>query len=91
MQKGGLLSIKTDINTERDKRYIEIQVSDTGCGISKDSLNSISIPFYTTKPGSLGLGLTIAGKIVGAHKGRVTVRSSKDKGSTFIIFIPIDL
>jgi|GEM_PF-1416506 len=91
MQKGGFLSIRTDTSTAREKRYMEIQISDTGCGISQDSLKRITIPFFTTKPGSLGLGLTIASKIVGAHKGRITVRSSKDKGSTFIIFIPIDL
>lgn len=89
MKSGGTLSVKTDIIAEENKkRYVEIQISDTGCGIPRNILNKITLPFYTTKSDSLGLGLTLATMIIRAHRGRLIVKSRKRKGTTFVIHIP---
>ncbi|ETR70751.1 MAG: histidine kinase [Candidatus Magnetoglobus multicellularis str. Araruama] len=75
---------------EMDDR-VQIDISDTGCGMPESVQKQIFQPFYTTKPGTLGsgLGLSISNKVIKAHKGRITVKSQVDKGTTFTIVLPI--
>jgi len=74
-----------------DKNNIEIIFQDTGCGISKENLVYIFNPFFTTKSpdGGMGLGLSIAYRIIENHKGRIEVKSREGKGTTFRIALPI--
>ncbi len=70
-------------------------VKDEGQGIAKASLPYIFDQFYTedktrTNPGSNGLGLYITKEIVRDHGGNISVKSKKDKGSTFIVEIPVE-
>ena len=69
--------------------YIEIAVSDTGGGISREQLDKISRPFYTTKRGGTGLGLSLCRRIIGQHGGTLTAESEVKKGSRFIIRLPM--
>jgi two-component system NtrC family sensor kinase len=69
--------------------YIQIEVSDTGCGIAAEHLEEIFNPFYTTKEMGSGLGLSIAHQIVQEHKGYITVESQLDQGSSFYINLPL--
>jgi signal transduction histidine kinase len=67
-----------------------VAISDTGCGIAPDIQSRIFDPFFTTKPtgeGS-GLGLDIVKKIVDRHHGRIDVKSTVGKGSTFTVRLP---
>jgi len=84
MQSGGRLSVRTH---ETDSG-IAIEVKDTGCGIPPVDIGKIFDPYYTTKPKGTGLGLAIVHKIVEAHGGRVTVRSSPGDGTEVTLFFP---
>lgn len=65
----------------------EISISDNGQGISKEELNNIFIPFYTTKKEGSGIGLSICRQIVQLHKGSIHVFSTEGKGTSFVIRI----
>ena len=68
-----------------------ILVSDTGRGISPQNLPNIFRPFYTTKGGGTGLGLSLAHRIVEDHHGRIEVTSAVGKGSTFTVLLPFHM
>jgi signal transduction histidine kinase len=68
---------------------VEISVSDTGSGISRDHLEKIFRPFYTTKRGGTGLGLSLCRRIISQHGGTLTAESEVGKGSRFIIRLPM--
>ncbi len=90
MESGGTLSIAT---RRLDAAYIEIQVSDTGCGIPEENLGKLFNPFFTTKPPGkgTGLGLSIVYGIVKIHRGQITVQSQPGQGATFRVSLPIHL
>ncbi len=68
--------------------YIEVDVSDTGTGISKDIISKIFDPFFTTKPAGkgTGLGLSSVYETMKDHKGAVIVQSESGSGSIFKLF-----
>jgi signal transduction histidine kinase len=68
---------------------VEISVSDTGAGIPPESLERIFRPFFTTKRGGTGLGLSLCRRIIRQHGGALTVESKLGKGSRFIIRLPM--
>ena len=68
---------------------VEISVSDTGVGIPPESLERIFRPFYTTKRGGTGLGLSLCQRIIRQHGGTLTVESEVGKGSRFILHLPL--
>jgi len=68
---------------------VEISVSDTGAGIPPESLERIFRPFYTTKRGGTGLGLSLCQRIIRQHGGTLSVESKLGKGSRFIIRLPL--
>ncbi len=68
--------------------YAFILVSDTGCGMSKETIASMFDPFFTTKFFGRGLGLAAVIGIVRGHKGAIRVSSEPGKGSTIMIAFP---
>ncbi len=66
----------------------EICVSDNGPGISKENLEEIFIPFFTTRENGSGIGLSISKQIMGAHGGILKVRSVPDKETIFCMSFP---
>jgi nitrogen-specific signal transduction histidine kinase/ActR/RegA family two-component response regulator len=70
--------------------YAKIYVSDTGCGISKENLNAIFDPYFTTKTPDkgTGLGLAVVHGIVKIHDGHITVYSEPGNGTTFHVYLP---
>jgi two-component system sensor histidine kinase HydH len=87
MDDTGELRLKTALRPE--KKGVEISISDTGPGISRENLSKIFDPFFSTKKKGTGLGLAITAKIIEAHKGEITVESEEGKGTTFRIFLPL--
>lgn len=87
MPNGGTLTVKCSKSDER----LVYEISDTGDGIKEEDLNNIFHPFFTTKPPGkgTGLGLYIAYNEVEKYGGKIKVLSNYDKGSTFIVILPI--
>lgn len=67
---------------------LRIAVRDRGAGVSRDALERIFEPFYTTKPGGLGMGLSISRSIVDAHGGRLWAENNTERGATFSFTLP---
>ena len=86
MDSGGNLSVGLSVNA--DKEGVEIRISDSGAGISKDDLAHIFDLYFTTKAAGTGLGLAIVHNIIEAHQGEIKVESRPDQGTTFTIFLP---
>ncbi|MET0167977.1 MAG: sensor histidine kinase [Vicinamibacterales bacterium] len=77
------------VRTLRDTGYATVEVSDSGCGIPKERLETIFEDFVTTKRRGLGLGLAISKKIVEQLDGTITVSSDVGIGSTFTLKFPL--
>ena len=69
--------------------YVCIEVADTGCGMTAETLPRIFDPFFTTKFTGRGLGLAAVLGIIRGHKGALTVESAPERGTTFRIFFPV--
>jgi signal transduction histidine kinase len=71
------------------KEYLEIKISDTGCGIPRENLSKIFEPFYSTKgQKGTGLGLSVIWGIIDNHNGTISVVSKLNQGTTFTIHLP---
>lgn len=79
------------IETNQDGNYAVVTVSDTGVGMSEETVAKIFEPFYTTKPvgEGVGLGLSIVHGIIKEHNGFIEVKSKPGTGTTFIVKLPI--
>lgn len=84
IDKKGIISIRSYKEQEKNT----IQVSDNGPGISKEELENIFIPFYTTREGGSGIGLNISQQIIRKHGGTIHVCSEPYKETTFTISLP---
>ena len=95
-QLGGLLALKAAAVERREGDqgslepgpYVEIRVTDNGCGISREALERIFEPFFTTKKNGTGLGLATVRNIVLRHGGEIRVHSTVGEGTEFIILLP---
>jgi two-component system NtrC family sensor kinase len=73
------------------REYLELKISDTGCGIPAEDLDKIFEPFYTTKgQKGTGLGLAVIWGIIDNHNGSIKVESGEGKGTTFILHLPLN-
>ena len=101
-EKGGTLEVRlenvhvddTFAKTHRGVRpgpYVCLTVSDTGCGMSRDILERIFDPYFTTKEKGegTGLGLAVVSGIVRSYGGTITVYSTPGQGSTFHVYFPM--
>jgi PAS domain S-box-containing protein len=101
MHRGGILTIETkEVELDRafttshgygqEGTYVLISVSDTGCGMDKETKEKIFDPFFTTKDvgKGTGLGLSIVYGIIKQHNGYIEVQSEPDHGTTFYIYLP---
>jgi two-component system, NtrC family, sensor kinase len=86
MPTGGMLEIRTTAHNGA----VEIEVADTGAGILREHINRIFDPFFTTKSNGrgTGLGLSVSYGIIKEHAGKIDVRSTPGKGTSFHVEFP---
>jgi PAS domain S-box-containing protein len=94
MPNGGELKIEVNptVSYSQDgpsQNFIKIVISDTGKGIPPNIVHRIFDPFFTTKPKGIGLGLSITYQIIKKHGGTIKVESKLEKGTSFIINLPV--
>jgi signal transduction histidine kinase len=85
MSDGGELTV----GTWREGKQALLRVSDSGRGMTEEQIKRVFEPFFTTKKGGTGLGLALVQQIATEHGGHVECESTRGKGSTFTIFLPL--
>lgn len=85
--RGGVISVSAHADYRGERGLVE--VTDRGAGIPPDNFQLVFRPFYTTRPGKLGLGLPVAREIVARMGGSIAVTSNETRGMTFKIRIPM--
>jgi signal transduction histidine kinase len=86
MPSGGRLTIKS----ETSKDGVVFTFSDTGVGMSKETLERLWTPLFTTKAKGMGFGLPICKRFVEEHGGKISVESAEGRGSTFTVTLPLE-
>ena len=76
------------ISTEQDHAGVLVAVRDSGPGIDREHLEHVFQSFYTTKPGGMGMGLSVCRSIVNAHGGRLWAIANEPRGSVFQFTLP---
>ncbi len=84
MKRRGILRIRTDM----DATHVLVSFTDTGGGMSAESLSRVFEPYFTTKSSGSGLGLLIVRRIVREHGGELAIESNEGKGLTLTIRLP---
>lgn len=94
MQRGGHLLIS--LVHRPDEGMVDLVVRDNGCGMTRETMQRIFDPFYSTKSGpdatgkgGSGLGLSMCRDIIEAHRGRMRVDSTPGKGTAFTLKLPV--
>lgn len=72
-----------------EKDLVSINITDNGKGIPADSLSKLFEPFFTSKRGGSGLGLTATYNIISKHDGGIKVKSKENVGTSFIVTLPV--
>jgi signal transduction histidine kinase len=72
------------------RRFLEIEVRDTGMGIDRADLPHLFEPFFTTRPSGTGLGLSTSQALLRQHGGAISVESERGKGTVVTILIPVE-
>lgn len=96
MSQGGAIKLRAgnvtlaavDDRALKPGRYVEITIEDQGHGIAPEHLPKIFDPYFSTKSGGSGLGLTMSYTIIKRHEGHITVESKVGEGTHFRIYLP---
>jgi two-component system NtrC family sensor kinase len=86
MPGGGMLEVRTTAHNGS----VEVEIVDTGAGIAREHIHRIFDPFFTTKASGrgTGLGLSVSYGIIKEHSGKIDVRSTPGKGTSFHVELP---
>jgi signal transduction histidine kinase len=87
MPEGGQLTL-SGRNSE-DGQWIHLSIQDSGTGISAEDIDKLFDPFFSTKEGGVGLGLSITHRIIDQHHGKIEVESDPGNGTLFTVWLPI--
>lgn len=89
MPHGGRLTVRASHEEDKIPSQIRIVIEDTGKGISKELVSKLFQPFFSTKEGGVGLGLSVAEGIIRSHGGQIRFESFENKGTKVMIELPI--
>ena len=82
---------KIKISLESDNNFMKIIIEDNGVGMDKDTLNSVSEMFFTTKKKGSGLGVSLSKEIIEQHGGNIVYNSVKGEGTRVIVTLPKEI
>jgi signal transduction histidine kinase len=82
------LVVRATRETDEDLALVVVEVEDAGVGLREAEASQLFDPFYTTKPGGLGMGLSISRSIIEGHGGRLWATANPDHGATFHFALP---
>jgi PAS domain S-box-containing protein len=85
MPRGGVITVSAAVRGD----HLVLTVHDTGLGIAPEHLQSLFTPFFSTKEGGTGLGLTICRGLIDQHQGEIEFASEVDRGTTCTIRLPL--
>jgi signal transduction histidine kinase/putative methionine-R-sulfoxide reductase with GAF domain len=88
MPGGGQLQLTGQM--PRGNSWIQLSIQDSGMGIPPQDMDKLFDPFFSTREGGIGLGLSIAHRIIDQHHGRIEVESTPEKGTLFTIWLPLE-
>jgi two-component system, NtrC family, nitrogen regulation sensor histidine kinase GlnL len=98
MGRAGILTVTTRMETDfhlrypawsRSRKFLSVEIEDTGPGIPPEDLERIFTPFFTTKASGTGLGLAVSHRLITQHGGLVQVESEPGRGSSFRVSLPV--
>lgn len=72
----------------RSSSCLTVEIADNGCGMSEDTLNRVTEPFFTTRSDGTGLGLSITRQLVELNGGEMHLRSLPGQGTTVSVTLP---
>jgi signal transduction histidine kinase len=70
-------------------RDVELRVSDNGCGLDDEAASRLFVPFASSKPNGMGIGLSICRSFVELHQGRLWFSRNAQRGATFHLSLPL--
>ncbi len=76
--------------SQSDRDHVMIAVQDSGAGIAANDLDHVFSAFFTTKPGGMGMGLSISRSIIESHEGRLWATPNPTHGATFHFSVPVE-
>jgi signal transduction histidine kinase len=79
----------TVLTATASSEMVRVAVRDGGVGIPADKLEEIFQPFFTTKTGGLGMGLSVSRSIIESHGGRLSAENNPGPGATFSFTLPV--
>jgi signal transduction histidine kinase len=82
------VTVRTEVRHSEPRKHVAVEVRDAGIGVREADLARLFEAFYTTKPGGLGMGLSVSKAIIERHGGRLWVTANTDHGATFHFSIP---
>jgi signal transduction histidine kinase len=86
MTAGGTITITAD--SASNEGHVVTSIADSGIGLSEEDVRKLGEPFFAKRPGGVGLGFSLARRVVLEHGGSVTVRSILGRGTTVFIHLP---
>lgn len=86
---GGKVELRAEIESlQNSSSVVKVFIIDSGCGIAENSLETVLIPFFTSKKDHEGLGLTMAARFIELHNGILKITSTEGKGTKVEIILP---
>jgi PAS domain S-box-containing protein len=85
------LVVKTRLEQRAERRFVTVEINDTGRGFRNEEVEKLFMPFYTTKKAGqgTGLGLSISLTIINDHNGTIEARGVPERGATFVVRLPV--
>jgi two-component system, NtrC family, sensor histidine kinase HydH len=89
MPAGGTLHVRRDLHADAESTALQVRIRDGGGGIPEQVRSRLFEPFVTSRAEGTGLGLAIASSIVSRHGGRLSLDSTGETGTTFLVTLPV--